>query len=324
MLTWSVALSVFGTGLLSAESAWRALGYRPSAVDSPALWKYWYERAAVGGPKSIVLIGASRIQAGISTHQMRKQLPDNQVVQLGQYAGDSPVGVLRTIAQDQRFNGIVICDMLAPFLIRDRWESQRRLYESTATIKEQCEAYESARAADLLAINNSESGLRSGVKELAAQGRLPFPNHVRMRADRSLEINFALMNNLEGFRRENADSFLKQYLRAEHPAPEDIDGDLRELDGFVRRIQDRGGRVVFVGMPSSGERLKIEEKFHPKTKYWDRFAATSSGTCIHWAEFEGAGRFICPDDSHLDYRDAVQFTDTLIAELSKRGVLKAR
>ena len=321
LVTWAVALLLFGIGLVSAESVWRAMGYRPSAVDSPALWRFWYEHAATGGRRMIVLIGASRIQAGISTDRVCARLPDYQIVQLGEYAGDSPVGVLRTLAEDRRFNGIVVCDMLAPFLTRRRWESQRDLYEASVTIRQQLDAYQIARAANLLAIRNAESGIGAAVKRFLERGQLPPPNHVRMRPDRSLEIDFAVMENLQGFREKNAASFQRQYEAEEHPAPEELDDEFKEVNDFVRRIQDRGGQVVFLRMPSSGERLTIEEQYHPKARFWDRFAATSSGICIHWTEIEGANDLMCPDDSHLDYRDAVKFTDLLVDALINRGVI---
>jgi hypothetical protein len=324
VLIWIVAILLFVVGLASVESAWRALGYRPTAVDSPALWKLWYERATAGGPKTIVLIGASRIQAGISADRMRVRLPDYQIMQLGKYAGDSPVGVLRALANDRRFDGIVICDMLAPFLMRERWESQRDLYESRATSREQLDAYEIARAADLLAVKGAESGISAAVRRLIDRGDLPSPNHIRMRPDRSLEIDFAVMDNLQSFREKNAASYRRQYETAEHPAPADLDDDFEEVNDFVRRIRDRGGQVVFLRMPSSGGRLAIEEEYHPKAKFWDRFAAVNSGICIHWSEIEGTGNLTCPDDSHLDYRDAVKFTDLLVDTLIKRGVIAAQ
>lgn len=323
-LTWSVAAVLYLTGLMTTESTWRAFGYRPSATDSPALWKYWYERAANGGLKTIVLIGASRIQGGISTSQLREQLPDYQVVQLGQYGGDSPVGVLQALALDERFNGIVICDMLAPFLVRERWESQRNVYDSPATTVQQREAYENALAADFLAINNTESGIGTAVKQFVGEGRHPSPNHVRMRADRSIEIDFTLIEDLQEFRQKNAAATRRQYETAEHPSPEDLDDEFIEVDEFVRRIQDRGGQVVFLRMPTSGERLAIEEQYHPKTKYWDRFAAIGSGICIYWTELAGLGNLTCPDDSHLDYRDVDRFTNALVDDLIQRGIFKTR
>lgn len=321
ILAWSVALSLFMASVSLGEACWRALGYRPSAVDSPALWKYWFERAVQGGPNTITLIGASRIQAGISTSRMRERIPGHQIVQLGKYGGDSPVEVLRALAMDRRFSGLVVCDMLEPFLIREGWESQRELCESTATIREQLLAYQRAWVADLFAINNVESGIAVSARQLVDRGECPPPRYTRLRADRSLELDFSRMLGLKEFRERNAVGFQVEYETAEHPSPQELDDECRELDELVRRIQDRGGQVVFVRMPSSGARLAIEDQYHPKSAYWDRFASKSSAICIHWTEIEGASALACPDDSHLDFRDAIRFTDQLIEVLQVRQVL---
>ncbi len=324
ILTWTVALSLLVVGLVSAESVWRALGYRPSVVDSPALWKFWYERALHGGPRTITLIGASRIQAGISTTQMHRRLPGYGVVQLGRHSGGSPIGVLQALAFDERFNGIVICDTLAPFLARANWDDQRRDYESPASTTEQQKAVTSAFSQDILSLRSRETGIFAALKHLVDRGRLPLPEHVRMRADRSLELDFTHIADLEAFRAKKVASYRATYGAAQHPTPEELDEDFQRVDEFISRIQARGGQVVFLRMPSSGDRLELEEEYHPKAKYWDRFAAMSNGICIHSTELEGASELTCPDDSHLDCDGAIQFTNALIDELFRRRALKVR
>src|ERR1700704_2363452 len=93
-LIWALSLGLLLASVLTAESAWRYLGFNPSAIDSPALWKFWYDRAVGGGPRSIAIIGTSRIQAGINTGLMRRRLPDYRVCELAKYASGSPIGVL--------------------------------------------------------------------------------------------------------------------------------------------------------------------------------------------------------------------------------------
>lgn len=217
-----------------------------------------------GGPRTIALIGASRIQSGISPANLRRRLPDYQVVQLGEYAGGSPIGVLRAIASDDRFDGIVICDILAPFLLRDRWDDQRSNYEYPATMRDRLESFESARIESMLAINNQETGIVAVLERFATHGRAPLPNYVRMRLDRSLELDFTLLPDLDEFRIEKVAGFRRRYKRAEQPQPHELDDEFREVDTFVRRIQARGGQVVFLRMPSSGGRLELEETYHPK------------------------------------------------------------
>lgn len=318
---WAGALLMFAIGLLAAEGAWRGMGYRPSAADSPALWKYWYEKAVSSGPRTIVLIGASRSQAGISPREVRRRLPGYQVVQLGVYAGGSPIGVLRQLAADERFEGIVICDMLAPFLLRERWEDQRGQYDSHANRKERFDAYWAARKADFLASINVEFGVGAALREWIEHDRLPTRNHVRMRPDRSIELDFSIMEDLEDHKAKNAALFRRRYESAGRPTPAKLDEDLKAVDECVLAIQQRGGQVVFLRMPSSGARFEIEEEYHPKTAYWDRFGASNSGVAIHWLELPNAQRFVCVDESHLDYRQAVEFTGMLVNELILRGVL---
>jgi hypothetical protein len=324
MVTWSVAIVLFFAVLLVCETAWRNLGYRPSAVDSPALWKFWYDRAVYGGPRTIAIIGTSRIQGDISTSLMRSRLPDYRVVQLAKYGSGSPIGVLRALASDDRFNGIVICGTIEPFLLRKYWEDQHELFEYAGGTRDGVEALASAAVLERLAIRSAESGIWAASNELVNRGALPFARHIRMRADRSLEFDFSGVQNLEQFTKEKVEAYRGRYARAEFPTPEGFDHDIEDIEEFVHSIRARGGQVVFARMPSSGERLALEDEYHPKSKYWDRFAAMSSGVYIHPAELADGRGWECPDESHLDYRDTISFTNALVDELLQRGVISTR
>ena len=318
IVTWIVASVLFFTLLAVVEPIWRSLGYRPSAVDSPALRKFWYECAVSGGSRTMVFIGASRIQAGISLTAMRQRLPHYRVVQLGQFSDGRPIGVLQSLANDDRFSGIVVCDTLEPFLFRAYWGDQRRPYGHHAPISELGESYASAYVRDLLAVANTKTGIFAASKLFLKQGKAARPDYVRMHADRSIELDFRLVDDLERLREMSLASFRMRYDALVNPAPVELDRDLKEINLAVSRIQDRGGQVVFLRMPSSGARLELEEEYHPKAKYWDRFAAISSGICIHWSELRNALEWKCPDDSHLDCSEAVAFTDALVDELARR------
>lgn len=324
LLTWTLATTLFLTFLFVCETGWRSLGYHPSAVDSPALWRFWYDRAVSGGPRTIVMIGTSRIQGDICTAVLRDRLPHYRVVQLAKYASGSPIGVLRALASDDRFNGIVICDTIEPFLISRYWDDQRELFEYDGSISIRLDALISATVLEHLAIRSSESGIWAATSELVNHSSLPFARHIRMRSDRCLEFDFSGVQDLAKLREEKQAMYRRRYASANFPSPEELDSDIEQIEEFVRTIRVRGGQVVFVRMPSSGKRLELEEEYHPKNMYWDRFAAKSSGIHIHSAELPDADGWAAPDDSHLDYRDAIRFTDALVDNLIQRQVVEVR
>lgn len=87
------------------------------------------------------------------------------------------------------------------------------------------------------------------------------------------------------------------------------------------RITHRGGRVVFVQFPISGETLRMSDEFWPKSAYWDRFAERTSAEAIHFLDHPSLSGFECPDTSHLDHDQARIVTGVLLDILQDRGVL---
>ena len=81
------------------------------------------------------------------------------------------------------------------------------------------------------------------------------------------------------------------------------------------RIESRGGRVVYVDTPITGGIRGIEEKRYPRAAYWDVLADRLPGRMFHSDDFPSLGRFVCPDESHLDFRDAAAFTTNLTRDL---------
>lgn len=86
----------------------------------------------------------------------------------------------------------------------------------------------------------------------------------------------------------------------------------RWVEQQVEKIQGRGGRVVFIRMPSSGEVRRIEFLTWPREKYWDQFAASIAAPAIHFEDYPSLSGFNCPDGSHLDENSARQFTRNLL------------
>jgi hypothetical protein len=92
---------------------------------------------------------------------------------------------------------------------------------------------------------------------------------------------------------------------------------------MAEQIRARGGEVVLIRMPTSGDLWTLHELQYPRAEYWDRLVAVTGLPAIHFADYPGLSGFECPDFSHLDARDSPRFTQALAAilveELGRRG-----
>jgi hypothetical protein len=106
------------------------------------------------------------------------------------------------------------------------------------------------------------------------------------------------------------------------PTTAEWQADIERMKRLVDRIQSRGGKVVFLRQPSSGEVRALEDKYFPRAKYWDVFANSVGAESIHCDDLPGMAELACPDGSHLEYRDAVIATNAIVSELRRRGVIE--
>jgi hypothetical protein len=145
----------------------------------------------------------------------------------------------------------------------------------------------------------------------------PAPDWRRIQCDRSALAHFDLNQRLEKLKQQQRDIYERLNFT---PNPEELTALLTEIESYVKLIQARGGRVVFVRMPSEGEILEFEKKYYPRSTCWDVLAARTSAHCIHFYDSPAMGKLKCPDESHLDAKDRKEFTQLLIGfMLEKRS-----
>jgi hypothetical protein len=88
---------------------------------------------------------------------------------------------------------------------------------------------------------------------------------------------------------------------------------LQHLAAAVDAIQSRGGRVIFLAMPTSGLILAADDRSYPRLAFWDRIVASTRATAFHWKDYPALSVFVCPDGSHLDRQDTKAFTEAFVA-----------
>lgn len=80
----------------------------------------------------------------------------------------------------------------------------------------------------------------------------------------------------------------------------------------VQAIEQRGGKVVFIRFPSSGELRTLENKFSPRQLFWEQILSVSGANGIHFEDYPELSSFECPEWSHLTKEDSIEFTRNLM------------
>ncbi len=322
-LVWAVALVVSAALLGSAEVYWRGKNYRAELLDSTQLWAVQRDRLYASDKIPLAILGASRIEFGLDLKLFAELLPEYRPVMLA-VNGHYPISSLRDLAEDERFKGVVLCDVDSRGLSKIFWEMQAgytRYYHSQWTPSWWAHRQLLNHWQRHLLIANPDFGIIAALKRWIAAGAEPTRSYHYFHRDRSGDIDFNQTDVsalTQHFERELTSEVATKPLSE----PGEWLSALDEVNGWVRKIQARGGQVIFYETPTSGALHKIEQTAYPREKYWDRFAAATPALTLNSADEPRLAGFALPDQSHLDMRDKADYTRALTAILLERGLLR--
>lgn len=342
LLTAGVLILLMGAFLL--ETRLEALGYRPTALDSRQRWQQERARAAELGEDALILVGASRFQLGLDLDVLRRETGLEPV----QLALDGSAGepVLAGLADDPRVRGTILFDYY-DHAVGARGgvaEEMERAY-ARGVSRAGLWRHPAASVEDSLTtwLHERLRAYADGADPLTSLHRrvlpaVPARQYLITQPDRSRLADYTLVDMPEFYYRRVARTLGEAIdVRSPHagadlahrvgrlvPAEDTglVDA-ARRVGDDVARIHARGGRVIFVAMPSSGMVREIETRRYPRERFWDRFLTEVGATGIHTAQEESLGTFACPDGSHLDLRDREPFTRSLATILRQRGLLRS-
>jgi len=321
--TWLGAMVLTLALLVGWEGTLRSLGHRPTVVDDMALWAAQRDRVYTDCcERAVVLLGDCRMQLGLVPPILAERFPGYRVVQLA-VQETSPVAALRDLAADENFNGIVVCALNARLLCKDMWDTQQPYvdyYHRKYSLNEKLNRFFSILVQRTFTIVHPQLRLDDLVVHLVKEGRLPSPYYIETHADRSRLADYSGVD-LEAHRAYALGRANWLYTGRSLPSSVRWLEDAMEVEGWVKAIQARGGRVIFVQFPTTGANLRFDEFMFPKARYWDAFAAQTSALCLHFAEVPELSGFDCPDTSHLDRTEAPRFTLELGKVLEDHGLL---
>lgn len=314
--------------LTGYEWALRSAGLEPNFRENQARWSA--VRDAAGKDRSvnaIALLGASRIRSSVSLNELEDRYPDHNVYPLG-YPARNPCGILHDIAETTEFRGTIVISMNANWV-----DCRPGVHQMHGIIDRYHKEWNWARsidswAADMvtqtLTFTDPSYSIPSLLENAIEHGKLlPRKKHEITRRNRQLDLDFTRLN-LEQIENSKATNLRWFRWRAKDGAdalPDLWDPGLSSLSETIEKINARGGQVVIVRFPTSGE-LRAQESHHfPRERYWDDLAAKLPASAIlHFEDYSALTNFHLPDDSHLDYRDAPAFTRALFETIEQNGV----
>lgn len=100
-----------------------------------------------------------------------------------------------------------------------------------------------------------------------------------------------------------------------------LTANIESVEDSVAKIIARGGRVIFMLLPSNGKVLELERKYTPRANVWDRLLRETAAPGIHFEEHAELQGFDCPEWSHLSAADSVEFSKRLVRVMQAEGLL---
>jgi hypothetical protein len=333
-----IGLLVFLLFVGGMEAGLSRLGYRAVAADSELKWWRERERVTPLGTRALVLIGGSRIQLGLDLNELRART-GLEPVQLA-IDGNSFWPTLESLASDERFRGTVLVDynhatQAEPGSAADlynRHHDEGRLarpsYWAELTLGDLLRDHMRASADGARPYFSLRAQLMAGLpyqtsymtllpdrSRLADYARVPVTTHAYATIVRTMHWNLDPAA---------PDAGARIAARVAQLAPAPLPPFLASIDRLAemtRRITSRGGKVIFVVMPTSGLIRQMEQRLHPRETYWRALLAGTGAPGVHYLDESALAGFDAPDSSHLDARDRTPFTRALADILRARNAL---
>ncbi|MGI8583539.1 MAG: hypothetical protein ACR2KX_15175 [Chitinophagaceae bacterium] len=316
------------TSITSWEFFLRSKGVSFSFDDNEALWAY--KRSQIyETPDATFFIGSSRIKFDVDISTWER-ITKQKAMQLA-LVGTSPQQILKDLADDKKFKGKLVIDGTEFILFSRDPGDQENAKKSIEYYKKITPAQRASFYIDYLLQSNlvfleSKKFSLNGVLD-----QLPVPERRGVPVFKGFPIGFEPTT----FDRQNvmSDDFIKDTTRQRQvknawiqfgavSSTPGIKGDslqniFKDLKISIDKIKARGGQVIFLRPPSSGEARAGEKIAYPREIYWDKLLQYTNTPGIYFEDYPAIAEFDCPEWSHLSKQQAEIFTKNIIEILQK-------
>ncbi|MBL8309291.1 MAG: hypothetical protein JNL19_02610 [Burkholderiales bacterium] len=326
LLVWIAAAVITLAGWGAFEAIWRGQGYKPTVMDSFDLWSQHRARAVKPAPPlRIALLGASRIQYGLSpavfrdeAHKLGLSVDPIMLAVNGHY----PLAALRDLANDPKFTGLAVIGIDSRGMDPKVWEMQAKHiahYHHDWSPSREVHRRLLTRVQEYAIAARPDFAAATLVKRWFDDQGPPYKEYVTFERDRSGGTDY-VKSDLAAIRGARVADLKKYYPLYTPPTPDTwLDG-MREVVRWVEKINARGGKVVFYREPVSDEHYHLDEANFPRASYWDRLAAIMPARMVDFQDYPELN-IPTPDTSHIDIKDIDRHTRGFVHVLRKQGAL---
>tara|TARA_B100000676_G_scaffold29090_1_gene27109 strand:+ start:5984 stop:7066 length:1083 start_codon:yes stop_codon:yes gene_type:complete len=335
IVTFTAVLTL--TALGSVERYARANEYPILFQTNPALWATQWLTLDDSPNDQTVIIGASRCIFRLNLGTWEQETDTRPIILA--WSGSLPHPTLNLLTQRKGFRGLVVCGIAPSFSFSHPSEPQHEY------LQKNIEAMHILRYSLSYHIGTPVKRFlkhRFRCLNQIALGAIHTLLEKMVFADRDgLQATFLSipwMNHQENLQSKYLDSaaeneeFMKRVTalwqriidqRVIHGAA-DVDSLLESYKANVQRINDRGGQVVFIRHPGSGDFLTFETEHYPRDRFFDRLCKETGYFGIHFKDYPEFANLQCPEWSHLTPQDANNYTRKLIELLKQKQLVSTQ
>ena len=329
--------------VFAAAAAWemyvRSIGYAPTLNDNEDLWVQARRRV---NPESVVIVGESRPLFDLDLDELETGL-GKRPVQLA-LAGSCAYPVLADLANDERFHGTIICSIVPGMFLAPGGPLVETSEKALGRYRKQTLAQRASHHLGMF-LEEHVAFLKQGDLTLdMLLKQLPIPNRPNAQVPPAFPPDFQTVDRERRTRMiercaqpgsELAKRIQQIWLPLFTPPPpptyvprevfmenmgKAIEARFGDTAKAVEKFRARGGKIVFVRFPNSGELKVLEDRLNPRARDWERLLKDTNVPGIHFEDFPELASFTCPEWSHLSAGDSVVFSKRLVPHL--RAALK--
>ncbi len=337
VLPWRGMTVIVVLFVCAAAFAWesyvRSIGYVPTLNDTEDLWTQVRRQVR---PESLVIVGDSRPLFDLDLDELEKGL-GKRPVQIA-VAGSCAYPILADLVNDDKFHGTVICSIVPGMFfvpggpLLETSEKALKRYR-TQTIAQRASHHLGMFLEEHIAFLKQED---LTLERLLA--KLPIPNRPYAHVPPTLPPDFQTVDHERRMRMiekcaqpGELQTRIQQIwppLFTPPPPPsyvpkevfmeqmgKAVEARFRDTVAAVNQLRARGGKIVFVRFPHSGELKALEDRLSPREKTWDPLIKSTGAPGIYYSDFPELSEFHCPEWSHLSAGDSVEFTRRLVPHL---------